>query len=104
MSSVANQTVVRLKDFRNGEVADRVSNALHAFSTQVADSVQDWRGKAGTAAKSADGFVRSNPWQTVGAVALAAVASGVLVSWSAERARRARARDLHDATAETLGG
>ena len=104
MSSVANQTVVRLKDFRTGDVADRVSNALNAFSTQVADSVQEWRAKAGTAARATDGLVRSNPWQTVGAVALAAVAAGVLVSLSAQRARRARAQDLYDATAETQGG
>lgn len=104
MSSMANQTIVRLKDFRAGDVGDRVSKVLDAFSTQVADSVQDWGAKAGTVARSTGGFVRSSPWQAAGAVALAGLAAGLLVSLNARRARRRRAAARLDATSETMGG
>jgi len=104
MSSVANQTVVRLKDFRAGDAVDRVSTALDTFTEQLSGSVQAWRSKAAATARSADGFVRSSPWHSVGAVALAGVAAGVLISLSARRAQRQRGIDCSDVTAETMGG
>jgi ElaB/YqjD/DUF883 family membrane-anchored ribosome-binding protein len=105
MSSVANSSVVRMKDFRTSDVGERVSKALNTFTDQVTDSVQEWQSKARSAARSTDNFVRSSPWQVVGAVALAGLATGVLVTMSARRARQL-ARDGYtaDATAETLGG
>lgn len=97
MNSVVDQTVVRLKDFRIADVGDRVSSAVNS----VADRVLG-------AAKDTTGYVRSNPWQAAGAIALAGVAAGVagvLVS------RRARARKAHtsrdtnrDSTSEVSGG
>lgn len=105
MSSVANPSVVRMKDFRPNDVGERVSKALNAFSDQVSGSVQEWRSKAHSAARSTDNLVRSSPWQVVGTVALAGLATGMLVSLSAHRARRlARSRAAADATSETVGG
>lgn len=105
MSSVAKQTVVRMKDFSPGDVGARVSKALNGFTTQVSDSVQDWRSKAHSAAKSTDGFVRSSPWRAVGAIALAGMAAGMLVSLSVQRARRrGRLQDAADSGSETQGG
>ena len=104
MSSMANQTVVRMKDFRGGEVGDRVSQAIDSFSDQMSKNLQHWRARANSAARATDGLVRSSPWQAVGAIALAGVAAGVLVSLSARRERRLAILDAADATGETSGG
>jgi ElaB/YqjD/DUF883 family membrane-anchored ribosome-binding protein len=88
MSSVANRTIVRLKDFRVGDVGSRVSNAVGSL--------------AKSAAETTDGFVRSSPWRAAGAIAVAGVAAGILV---ARRARRHAADDANtDSTSEVLGG
>jgi ElaB/YqjD/DUF883 family membrane-anchored ribosome-binding protein len=97
MNSVAGQTVVRLKDFRVGEVGNQVSKTLRSIAGQVADGVQNWTSKAKTAARTTDGAVRSSPWQVAGAVALVGLAAGILVSRSARRARRA----AHEASADS---
>jgi ElaB/YqjD/DUF883 family membrane-anchored ribosome-binding protein len=105
MSSVANQTVVRLKPIHAGDVSDRLSKVLNSFTGQVSDSLQEWRVKARAAAKSTDGYVRSRPWQAVGAIALAGVAAGVLYAVTVRQARRrGRMQDATDATSEPLGG
>jgi ElaB/YqjD/DUF883 family membrane-anchored ribosome-binding protein len=91
MSTVANRTVVRLKDFRAGDVGKRVSDAVSSFADQLAGSL-----------KTTDGFVRSRPWQTAGAIALAGVAAGMLVSRRVRR--RAAKNDNHDFTSEVSGG
>jgi len=78
MNSVADQTVVRLKNFRSG-AGKRISNAAGSVAGQVLG-----------AAKSTNGFVHSNPWQAVGAMALAGVVAGLLVSRGARHVRRQR--------------
>jgi ElaB/YqjD/DUF883 family membrane-anchored ribosome-binding protein len=88
MSSAANQTVVRLKDFRD----------------EIADSVQNWTSKARSAAKTTDGFVRSSPWQAVGAVALVGAAAGLVLSLGARRARQRAAANRPDVASEMSGG
>lgn len=91
MSSVANRTIVRLKDFRARDVGSRVSNAVGSL--------------ARSAAETTDGFVRSSPWRAAGAIAVAGVAAGILVSRSARRARRRAADDANNnSTSEVLGG
>jgi hypothetical protein len=87
MSSVADKTVVPLRDYGARDVGDQVSKTFSSMLDRLASEVQNWTSKARTAAKTTDGFVRSSPWQTAGAVALAGLAAGVLVSRS--RARRA---------------
>jgi ElaB/YqjD/DUF883 family membrane-anchored ribosome-binding protein len=105
MRSVARQTVVRLKDIRAGEVGAQVSKTLSSIAGRLADGVQDWSSKARSAAKSTNGFVRSSPWQAVGAVALVSVAAGILVSRSARRVRQRAVRDAsRDSVSEISGG
>jgi ElaB/YqjD/DUF883 family membrane-anchored ribosome-binding protein len=111
MSSAAGQTVVRLKNFAAGTAGDagsHISNALGSFAGQLVDGVRDWRWKAKTAARTTDGFVRSSPWQAAGAIAVAGVAAGILVSWSMRRARRRAVLDADEArvdgVSEVSGG
>ncbi|HWJ34135.1 MAG TPA: hypothetical protein VNR70_02655 [Steroidobacteraceae bacterium] len=105
MGSVAGQTVVRLKDFHVRDVGNRVSDAVSSLADQLVDGVQGWTSRARSAAKTTDGFVRSSPWQAVGAIALAGVAAGILVSRGVRRARRRGQSDPNgESTSEVLGG
>jgi len=90
MSTVADRTVVRLKEFRAGDVGRRVSNAVSSLADQVAGGL-----------KTTDGFVRTRPWQAAGAIALVGVAAGLLVS---RRARRALKNANTESTSEVSGG
>ncbi|MDB6083373.1 MAG: hypothetical protein JWN43_1254 [Gammaproteobacteria bacterium] len=105
MANLADQTVVRMKDFRVGEVGSRVSSAVNSLAGQVVDGVQGFTSKARSAAKSTDGFVRSSPWQVMGATVLAGLAAGILVSRGVRRARRrAHDDDSPELTSEVQGG
>ncbi len=87
MTNLAKQTVVRMQDFRAGEVADRLSKTLSELTEEVS------------------GKVRANPWQAAGAMALAGVAAGFLAAWGLSRARRkVRPADSGDMTAVTGEG
>jgi hypothetical protein len=55
------------------------------------------------AAKSTERYVRSNPWQTAGALAVVGVAAGLALVRGARRFRRRRA-DLSAAASEVSGG
>jgi hypothetical protein len=102
---MANRTVVRLKDFRVGDVGSKVSSAVSSLADQLVHGVEGWTTKARSAAKSTDGFVRSSPWQAVGVIALAGVAAGMLVSRSVRRARRRAATTANtEGSSEVLGG
>jgi ElaB/YqjD/DUF883 family membrane-anchored ribosome-binding protein len=91
MSTVADRTVVRLKDFRAADVGRRVSNVVSSLADQLVGR-----------AKTTDGFVRSRPWQMAGAIALAGVAAGMLVS---RRARRRAEKNANlESTSEVSGG
>jgi ElaB/YqjD/DUF883 family membrane-anchored ribosome-binding protein len=81
MNTLANQTAVR----------DRMSNVVDLFADRLAG-----------AAKSTDGFVRSNPWQAVGSIALVGLAAGLLVARGARRARKPAS--LLGAASEVAGG
>jgi len=87
MTSLAKQTVVRLQDFRPGDVGERLSKAISTY------------------ARETDGLVRSRPWHAVGVVALAGLAAGMLVSLGTRRARAGgRPVDASDAGSESEGG
>jgi ElaB/YqjD/DUF883 family membrane-anchored ribosome-binding protein len=89
MSSLVSRTVVRLKDFRARDVGGRVSNVVGSLADQFV---------SGT-----NGFVRSSPWRAAGAVAVAGIAAGILVSRS--RARRRATDEANSApSSEVLGG
>jgi ElaB/YqjD/DUF883 family membrane-anchored ribosome-binding protein len=104
MSSLASRTVVRLKDFRTRDVGSRVSNVVGSLADHLVSGVQGWSSKARSAAETTDGFVRSSPWRAAGAIAVAGLAAGILVSRSARRARRRAADANIDSTSEVLGG
>jgi len=104
MNSVADQTIVRLKDFRAADVGKKVSSTVSNVAGQIADRVQDWTSKARGAAKTTDGFVRSSPWQAAGAVAVAGLAAGFLVMRGARAARRRASAARNDSSSEMTGG
>jgi ElaB/YqjD/DUF883 family membrane-anchored ribosome-binding protein len=104
MSSIADQTVVRLKDFRATDVGNKVSSTVSQVAGQIAERVHDWASKARGAAKTTDGFVRSSPWQVVGVVALAGIAAGFLVAQGARAARRRARAARIDSSSEMTGG
>jgi len=104
MSSLASRTVVRLKDFRAQDVGGRVSSAVGSLADELVRGLQGWTARARSAAQSTDGFVRSSPWRAAGAIAVAGVAAGILVSRSTRRARRPAAEDANSIPSEVLGG
>ena len=55
------------------------------------------------AAKSTERYVRSNPWQAAGALAIVGLAAGLALARSTLRFRRRRA-DLSGAASEVSGG
>jgi ElaB/YqjD/DUF883 family membrane-anchored ribosome-binding protein len=81
MNSAAHDGVIRGNDYARAW-QDRVSDAVGLVTDQL-------RG----AAKSADGFVRSSPWRAVGALALAGLAAGMLMSLGRRRRRNADATE-----------
>jgi hypothetical protein len=54
-------------------------------------------------AKSTERYVRSNPWQAAGALAVVGLAAGLALTRGARRFRRRRA-DLSGAASEVSGG
>ena len=102
----ARRTIVRLKDYRAPDVADRVSRVVGSVADQLTGGVQSWTSKAKNFGATTDGFVRARPWRAAGAIALAGLAAGVLVSRAAqERARRRSASDAgNESTSEVQGG
>jgi hypothetical protein len=55
------------------------------------------------AAKNTERYVRSNPWQAAGALAVVGLAAGLAVTRGTRRYRRSRA-DLSGAASEVSGG
>jgi ElaB/YqjD/DUF883 family membrane-anchored ribosome-binding protein len=82
MSSLAEQTVGR----------DRMSNVVSLFADQLTG-----------AAKSTERYVRSNPWQAAGALAIVGLAVGLVLTRGTRRFRR-RGPDFSGAASEVSGG
>jgi len=87
MSSVVEETGNEIESASTDDFYSRASNVIELLTGQIAGAV-----------KSADGYVRSNPWVAAGAVAVAAVAAGVLLS------RGPRRRIADDGASEVAGG
>jgi hypothetical protein len=106
MSIGASRTIVRLKDYRAPDVANRVARVVGSVADQLTSGVHSWTSKAKNFGATTDGLVRASPWRAAGAIALAAVAAGVLVSRAAHgRARRRAATDANNEwTSEVHGG
>jgi hypothetical protein len=104
MNSGSSETIARGNGYRAPDVADRVS-AAGSVADQLASVVRSWSSKARNLGATTDVFVRTSPWRAAGAVALAGLAAGVLVSGAAERARRRAARgEGPKANSEVLRG
>jgi ElaB/YqjD/DUF883 family membrane-anchored ribosome-binding protein len=82
MSNLAQQTVGR----------DRMSNVVSLFADQLTG-----------AAKTTERYVRSNPWQAAGALAVVGLAAGLLLMRGTRRFRNGRA-DPSGAASEVSGG
>jgi ElaB/YqjD/DUF883 family membrane-anchored ribosome-binding protein len=89
MSSSPNQ-VVRLRDRLPADVSGQITDSLRRIAEQLAEAAKSWPSKAKSAAKSTDSLVRSNPWQTVGLVAVVSLAAGLLASRQIRQARLRR--------------
>jgi ElaB/YqjD/DUF883 family membrane-anchored ribosome-binding protein len=100
----ANQNVVRLKDTRASEIVDQVAKTVSSMADELTNRVQSLNSKARTVAKSTDSYVRSSPWQAVGIIALAGLATGLLVSYAARSSRGRSTYDGYDSYDENSGG
>jgi ElaB/YqjD/DUF883 family membrane-anchored ribosome-binding protein len=82
MDNLAKDTVVHLRDFRDAD--DDVQVTL---TDTVVDAFGRWSDTAKSAAQTADDFVRKNPWQAAGIVAIIGVSAGLLAAWLSRRDR-----------------
>lgn len=76
-----------LKDVETPEIARvkaKVKIALAAAKSALADGAAQVKTQARQVTKTTDTYVRDNPWQVVGIVALIGVAIGVLASRRSE--------------------
>jgi ElaB/YqjD/DUF883 family membrane-anchored ribosome-binding protein len=72
-----------IKDVETPEIARvraKVKMAMTAAKSAIADSAAQVRGQASKVTKTADSYVRENPWQVVGIAAVVGVVLGVLLS------------------------
>ena len=95
MSNSANN-VVRLRDQLPADVSSQITDSLGRIAEQLTDVAQNWSSKAKSAAKSTDSYVRANPWQALGFVALVSLAAGILASRQSRQASDARNAEATD--------
>jgi ElaB/YqjD/DUF883 family membrane-anchored ribosome-binding protein len=68
------------RDLHIGGLGYDPSGALAAVVDPLVDASQNWVQKARELIDTADEYVRDNPWQAIGAVALIGVAVGLLLA------------------------
>jgi ElaB/YqjD/DUF883 family membrane-anchored ribosome-binding protein len=68
------------RDLHVGGVGSDPSAALASVIDPLLDASEDWVQQARNLARGADDYIRDNPWQAIGVVALLGVALGYLVS------------------------
>jgi ElaB/YqjD/DUF883 family membrane-anchored ribosome-binding protein len=68
------------KDLHVGGLGTDPAGALAAVVEPFVDASENWLQKAREVVSSADDFIRDNPWQAIGAVALVGVALGYLLA------------------------
>lgn len=72
-----------IKDVESPEIARvraKVKIALTAARSALADGAAQVRGQAREVTRSADAYVRDNPWQVVGIAAVVGIALGMLMT------------------------
>jgi hypothetical protein len=92
--------IVDAENLTAGSLINGASKVTHVAS-KVTNVVAD---QLTAAAKSAAGYIRSSPWQAAGAVALVAIAAGILVSRAARRSRRMGRAAKFVSSPEAVGG
>jgi ElaB/YqjD/DUF883 family membrane-anchored ribosome-binding protein len=68
------------RDLHVGGVGSDTSAALASVIDPLLDASEDWVHRARNLARGADDFVRDNPWQALGVVAVLGVTLGYLLS------------------------
>ena len=68
------------RDLHVGGVGSDTSAALASVIDPLLDASEDWVHGARNLARGADDFVRDNPWQALGVVAVLGVTLGYLLS------------------------
>jgi len=72
-----------IKDIEAPEIARvraKVKMALAAAKSAISDGAAQVRGQARIATKTADDYVRGNPWQVLGIAAVVGIAVGVMLT------------------------
>ncbi len=72
------------RDLHVGGLGAAASGALAAVVDPLVDASQNWVERARELVTTADEYVRDNPWQAIGAVALLGVTLGYLLARRAE--------------------
>ena len=70
----------REEGFAGGRTGCRSRRPIAAVMEPLVDASEDWMRKGSRVGRAADDYVRDNPWQAVGAVALLGVALGFVLS------------------------
>lgn len=68
------------RDLHVGGLGYDPSGALAAVVEPLVDASENWVQKARELIATADDYVRANPWQAIGAVALIGVTAGFLLA------------------------
>lgn len=68
------------KDLHVGGLGAASAGSLAAVVEPLVDASEDWIERARELVRTADDYVRENPWQAIGAVALLGVTLGFLLS------------------------
>jgi ElaB/YqjD/DUF883 family membrane-anchored ribosome-binding protein len=73
-------SVVQKRDLHVGGLGAGASGALAAVTDPLTDAADSWLRTARDAARTANGYVRDNPWAALAAVAVAGVIAGYFLS------------------------
>jgi ElaB/YqjD/DUF883 family membrane-anchored ribosome-binding protein len=73
------------KDLHVGGLGAGATGALASVIDPLVEASETWVRRAREAVSSADDYVRNNPWQAIGVVAMVGVTLGFLVARSARR-------------------
>ena len=79
MLTSANSAAAK-RDLHVGGLGADPTGSLAAVVEPLVDASEDWIAKARELARTADDYVRENPWQAIGVVALLGVTLGFLLS------------------------
>jgi ElaB/YqjD/DUF883 family membrane-anchored ribosome-binding protein len=77
---VSPSTAADKRDLHVGGLGTEPAGALAAVVDPLMDASENWLNSARELANTADDFIRDNPWQAIGVVALVGVTLGFLLA------------------------